>query len=58
MIRIMLKLDPTTIFSQKLPFNKRLIHLPVPTNTCIICCNVWHPKQGKTNPYSLCSLIR
>lgn len=50
MLRIMLKLDPTAVFSQKLPFNKKkIIHLPALTNTYIIFCNIWHPKQGKTN---------
>lgn len=45
---IMLKLDHTTIVGQKLPFNKKIIILPVLINTYIICCCLWQTKANLT----------
>lgn len=44
----MLKLDHTTIFGQKLPFNKNIIALPVLANTYIICCYFWQSQANLT----------
>lgn len=44
----MLKLDHTTIFGQKLPFNKNIIALPVLANIYIICCYFWQSQANLT----------